>query len=347
MSYLSQLPSTIKDYFEILEPVFPRWLEEYIEVLTMLRSASISDSCGICYTALESYNFFFSNLDHSVAVALIVWHFTHNKEQTLAGLFHDIATPAFKHCIDVMNGDGKQQESLELLTSQFIENTDEIMSLLKRDHIKLEDIDNYHIYPIADNDAPRLAADRLEYSFSNALSRYSKFSLDDISELYEDIEIQENEDGLPELGFKTKKLARKFVKVTSEMAVIYRNECPRYSTHFIADVLKRLEMADKLHVGDLFEKEEGEILDLIEKSEWGDIFKKWRNAKKVENSEVEPEDVYWVRDTLKVRYIDPLVNGERVSKICKIAKRYIDKNLNYKMEGYLYIPGITFHSELS
>ena len=246
-----------------------------------------------------------------------------------------------------MNGDGKQQESLELLTSQFIENSPEIMRLLKRDRIKLEDIDNYHIYPIADNDAPRLAADRLEYSFSNALSRYSKFSLDDISELYEDIEIQENEDGLPELGFKTKKLARKFVKVTSEMAVIYRNECPRYSTHFIADVLKRLEMADKLHVRDLFEKEEGEILDLIEKSEWGDIFKKWRNAKKVENSEVEPEDVYWVRDTLKVRYIDPLVNGERVSKICKIAKRYIDKNLNYKMEGYLYIPGITFHSELS
>ena len=59
MSYLSQLPSTIKDYFEILEPVFPRWLEEYIEVPTMLLSASISDSCGICYTALESYNFFF------------------------------------------------------------------------------------------------------------------------------------------------------------------------------------------------------------------------------------------------------------------------------------------------
>jgi hypothetical protein len=29
----------IKDYFKILEPVLPKWLEEYIEVPTMLRSA--------------------------------------------------------------------------------------------------------------------------------------------------------------------------------------------------------------------------------------------------------------------------------------------------------------------
>ena len=39
----------------------------------------------------------------------------------------------------------------------------------------------------------------------------------------------------------------------------------------------------------------------------------------------------------KVRYIDPLWQGERMSKACKIVKNYIEKNLAYKMEGYLYL----------
>ncbi|MCR5572425.1 MAG: HD domain-containing protein [Candidatus Saccharibacteria bacterium] len=344
MNYFSQLNDTIKSYFKILEPDFPKWLEEYIETPALLRSASISDSCGIIYTNLESYNFFYSNLDHSVAVALIVWHFTHDKKQTLAGLFHDIATPAFKHCVDVMNGDGERQESLELLTSKFIEDSKEIMQLLKRDNIKLEEIDNYHIYPIADNDSPRLAADRLEYSFSNALSRYSKLNLEDIRELYNDIEVETNEDNLPELGFKTKKLARKFVKITSEMSIIYRDERQRYSVRLIADILKNLENTGELHIRDLFEKKELEIIEIIEKSKYGNTFKRWREAKDVKISRTEPNNVYWVNEVLKIRYIDPLFNGERISSVCKIAKRYIDKNLDYEMSGFLYIPGIKLTS---
>ena len=344
MSYLSQLNRIIKSYFEILEPDFPEWLEDYIETPAMLRSVNISDSCGMIYTDLVSYNFFFSNLDHSVAVALIVWHFTHDKKQTIAGLLHDIATPAFKHCVDVMNGDGERQESLELLTSRFIEESAEIMRLLKRDRIKLEEVDNYHIYPIADNDSPRLAADRLEYSFSNALSRYSKLSLEDIRELYEDVEIEKNEDGLPELGFKTKKLARKFVKTTCEMSVIYRDDVQRYSIRLMSDILKNLENAGELRVRDLFEMDDSDIISFIENSKYGNVFKKWRKSKKVVVSGAEPENVYWVNDTLKVRCIDPLTGGQRISKVCKIAKRYIDKNLGYEMGGYIYIPGISLAS---
>ena len=39
----------------------------------------------------------YSILEHSVGVALITWHFTRDKKQTLAALFHDISSPAFKH----------------------------------------------------------------------------------------------------------------------------------------------------------------------------------------------------------------------------------------------------------
>ena len=66
----------------------------------MDRIGKISMSCGTDYSKCFDVKYFYSNLDHSVAVALIIWHFTHDKKQTLAGLFHDIATPVFKHCID-------------------------------------------------------------------------------------------------------------------------------------------------------------------------------------------------------------------------------------------------------
>ena len=184
--------------------------------------------------------FFFSSLDHSVAVALIIWHFTKDKKQTLSGLFHDIATPVFKHCVDFLNGDYMTQESTEDLTTDMIKNSKEIMTLLEKDNIDISEVDNYHLYPIADNDTPKLSADRLEYSLSNALFTYKLLNVDGIKEIYNDIEIQKNETNEIELGFKTKNIARTFVKITSRLSVIYREDRTRYSMQFIADILKRL-----------------------------------------------------------------------------------------------------------
>ena len=71
-------------------------------------------------------------------MALIVWHFTHDKKQTLAGLFHKIATPTFKHCVDFLYGDYMKQESTEDLTSYMISSSKNVMALLNKDNIKLE-----------------------------------------------------------------------------------------------------------------------------------------------------------------------------------------------------------------
>lgn len=94
--------------------------KDYIETKELLKQRYISVTCGKIYSNLFEIDFFFSSLDHSIAVALIVWHFTHDKKQTLSGLFHDIATPVFKHCVDFLNGDYMTQESTEDLTSKII-----------------------------------------------------------------------------------------------------------------------------------------------------------------------------------------------------------------------------------
>ena len=335
--YYDNISKEIKDYFKILEPDFPEWLNEYIDTKELLSQQYISVTCGTIYSDLFESDFFFSSLDHSVAVALIVWHFTHDKKQTLSGLFHDIATPVFKHCVDFLNGDYMTQESTEDLTTEIIKNSEEIMTLLKRDKINIEEVDNYHLYTIADNDTPKLSADRLEYSLSNALFTYKLLDFESIKKIYDDIEIQSNEENEIELGFRTKKIARNFVKVTSRLSVIYREDRTRYSMQLLADILKRLSNENKISKKDLYELKESDVISIIENSKYNNIFNIWKNAKKVKISKEEPKDVYYVHHGAKVRYIDPLFNGKRISKCCKIANKFIEDNLAYDMNNYVYL----------
>ena len=337
MNYLENVDKRIIEYLNILEPEFPVWLNDYINTKELLSQKYISVTCGTIYSNLFESNFFFSSLDHAVAVALIVWHFTRDKKQTLSGLFHDIATPAFKHCVDFLNGDYMTQESTEDLTTQIIKNSSEIVKLLERDNIKISEIDDYHIYPIADNDTPKLTAAWLEYSLSNALFTYGLLDIESIKEIYNDIEIQKNSENEMELGFKTKKIARKFVKVTSRLSIIYREDRTRYSMQFIADILKKLSNEHKISKENLYNLKESEVIDIIESSKYNDVFNLWKNATKVKTSKEEPKDVYYVHHGAKIRYIDPLVNGERISVLCKIANNMINKNLSYDMNNYVYL----------
>lgn len=333
----------IRKFHAILEPDFPEWLQEYIETPVLQRQKHISITCGTIYSDLFKNQRFYSSLDHAVGVALVVWHFTHDKKQTLAGLFHDIATPVFKHCVDFMNGDHLVQELTEGLTIETIAGAPEISRLLKRDGILISEVDNYHLYPIADNDTPKLSADRLEYSLANIFFAYGLADLAEIREIYTDIVVQSDENGVKELGFQTKKIARKFVKLTSQLSIFYREDRTRYSMQFLADILKKMSESGRISVTDLYQMKESEVIEMILASDYSDAFLAWRKAKKIKKAkslEQCPDGVYVVNCRAKVRYIDPLWQGERMSKACKIAKGYIEKNLAYKMEGYLYLPGV-------
>ena len=216
------------------------------------------------------------------------------------------------------------------------------MKLLNRDNILLEEVDDYHKYSIADNDTPKLSSDRLEYSLSNALLTYNLLDLDEVKEIYEDIEIQKDESGINELSFKTKSIARKFVKVTSRLSVIYREDRTRYSMQFLADIMKNLSEEGKITRNDLYNLKESDVIEIIENSKYKDIYKIWKETKNIKFSDIEPKNVYYVKHGAKVRYINPLVNGKRISDICKIAKNMIDKNLSYDMSKCVYIDNINF-----
>lgn len=326
----------ISKYFKILSPEYPEWIDEYINTDRMQKQKYISVTCGKIYSKLFDYEDY-TSLDHSIAVALIIWNFTHDKKQTLSGLFHDIATPAFKHCIDFLNEDYMNQESTEELTKKLIEGSKDIMSLLKRDGISIDEVCDYHIYPIADNDTPMLSADRLEYSLSNDLIVFKTNTLEEIKNIYNDIEIQTNENGIIELGFKTKKIARQFVKNTSRLSVCYRDDATRFFMQAIADILKKINKDGLISKQDLYELSEQEVIEIVKKSEYSYAYDTLINSKKVNTSKEEPLNIYYVKHGAKIRYIDPLFNGKRISSECKIAKKMIDNNLSYDMDNYVYI----------
>ena len=344
-NYLENLDETIKKYFKILSDEFPEFLYDYINTPEMQKQAGISVSCGTIYSKM--YNqMWYSSLDHSVAVALIIWNFTKDKKQTLSGLFHDIATPVFKHTIDFMNKDYEKQESTEELTTKIISESKEIMNLLQRDGIKVEAISDYHIYPIADNDTPMLSSDRLEYTLSNGLGATEKiWGLKEIEEIYKNIEIQENEEGIQELGFKDLKIAEKFVHTMSILSRLYRREKTVFSMQLLADIIKKMSDKNMISVSDLYKLSEKEVIEKIEHCNDENIskcFNIWRNATEINTSEILPINKYYVSiEKMKVRYINSLVRNdnkyERIYDISENAKEDIEKTLNYKTAKYTYL----------
>lgn len=342
--YLKNLNEEIRNYLKILSPDFPEWLLEYIYTPEMLRLDGIGMSCGTLYTKVYNDKYFYSSLTHSVAVALILWNFTHDKKQTISGLFHDIATPTFKHCIDFMNGDSEHQESTEERTEQMIKDSKEIMKLLERDSIKVEEVSDYHIYPIADNDTPRLSADRLEYTLSGGLYQVRIFELKNIENYYNNIVILKNEDGIDELAFQDIKLCENFIHDISKLWPRWVEDEDRLCMQFIADIVKSMNIKSYITVDDLYKFSEREVLQLIQNCEDNYIrnaFKNFQNATRdsVYKSDEPNNEIYCTSVKGKKRYINPLVNLDnkvsRIKDISMLANDDISNFLNMKHHKFI------------
>ena len=335
--YLESLNNEIREYFSILSPTFPEWLLEYINTPEMRRISKISISCGTDYSSCYNIRYWYSNLEHSVGVALIIWNFTHDKKQTLAGLFHDIATPVFKHCIDFMNGDSETQESTEERTTDIIKNSKEIMSLLNRDGIKLEEVNDYKIYSIADNETPRLSADRFEYTFSSGLTFFRIWELDKIKKMYNNIVVVKNEEGIEELGFKDEDVCEEYIHTISRIWPEWVSDTDRTVMQFIADMCKSMSNAGYLTVDDLYSLSEAEVIYKFKSCKdnyLSDSFRKFQESDKVYKSTDYISDKYCINVKSKTRYVNPLVvTSDGISRIADLSKQASDE-----IKEYLSLP---------
>ena len=250
----------IASYHRILSPDFPEFINKYVDLPILQRLSGIGLLCGTDWTPLYRNRFFYSRLDHSIGVALILWHFTHDRAETLAGLLHDVSTPVFSHVADFRNGDALTQESTENENESMLRNDDALCAMLKSDGISIDAVADYHVYPLADNKLPRLSADRLEYMFPSGAALEGSWTLSEIAEAYGDIAICINEDGESELGFRTQKIAETYCEKTCRTGHILQLNENKLALKLLSDIVDRAIAIGLIAEKDCYEKTEREIV---------------------------------------------------------------------------------------
>jgi HD superfamily phosphohydrolase len=315
----------------------PQFILDFAFTDAMIRLKNIGMNCGLEYTNFPLHNECkpYSRYDHSIGVALIIWHFTQDKKQTIAGLFHDISTPVFAHVIDFLNHDYLEQESTEKKTKELILKSDTIMELLEKHRMNVEEVCDYHLYPIADNDSPQLSADRLEYTIGNFVN-YQIKTQQEAEEYYRNLTIIPNENGICEIAFRSRELACSFTEAALENSKVYVADADRFSMQYLADILRYAMAQGILLESDLYSTEPEVIDKLKHSSETALLWEKFCNFSTMHYKKENPNLPTWITISAKKRYINPLVSEYgRVTEISEKINRNIAEFLSYDFNYWI------------
>ncbi|MDD3392307.1 MAG: hypothetical protein PHE54_02070 [Bacilli bacterium] len=337
----------LKEYYEILcGNDYPDFIDKYLDLPEFERISHIGQFCGCDYTALFNIKFWYNRKNHSIVTALMTWHFTKDKKQALAALFHDLGTPVFSHCIDYVLGDYEQQESSEKDVYEIITSSQTILDYLIIDGVRVEDIKDINAFPIVENSKPKICVDRLDGVFMTCFVWCPIWNMNDIRKIYNDIIVLE-ENGIPEIGFKTKETAEKFFDGVFHYSIVLQQNEDKYAMMYIADVIKKAIHLGHIAFEDLYTKKESEIVAILQKN-----IPSWNTFTKVSHivrTDEVPEN-YYVSFNAKKRYVVPLClhnnKSVRLNQISSKCQKLLDEYLNYEDAKYAYAEEIVKIDEI-
>lgn len=286
----------------------PECILEAARTPEMRRLSDVDMSCGCRYTGfpvfcgIEKY----SRLRHSMGVAMIMWNFTRDLTQTMSGLLHDIATPAFSHTIDFLNGDRMKQESTETGIEEIVAGSNSLMKILKENGLNVHDVCDHHRYPLLDNEKPRLSADRLEYTIGNIIL-YKMLQKHEAEDLYTRIFAGRNEYGEEELIFTDTASAERFAEAALTCSAIYSSPEDRYAMTVLSEIIRTAMVLGVINKEDLYTDEKNVIRLLCGNTYCRQEWERYRNMKKIILSESPFGTGKWWNIEVKKRYIDPFV----------------------------------------
>lgn len=293
-------------YLDLLEyDKRPEFLDKYLEVPCLKRLQKVGYFCGMDYASKDIYDFkeYITRYDHSLTVALLTWKCSQDKKATLAGLFHDVATPCFSHVIDYMNKDYENQESTEEYTGEILRNDTYLNKCLKEDNIDIEDIINFKNYNIVDNDRPKLCADRLDGVILTGISWTKNVDYDDIKNIVNDIQIYDNE-----IGFKSKKVAKRVLEIGESIDIYCHSNEDNYMMELLASITKY--GIDKKYITyeELYKSNEEDVIYKLKSSNDSNLLEYFSKFENVTNSEIPNIEI----PNVKIRDLNPLVQGIRI-----------------------------------
>lgn len=321
----------MNELWKVYEKELPEFINKLIQTPSLKRLKDIGMNCGVEYTQFPFFRNIipYSRYEHSIGVALIVYHFTHDIKQSVAGLLHDIATPVFAHTIDFYHQDHLKQESTEFDTKKVIEQDALLISLLKEYHLTVDEVCNYHLYPLCDNDSPRLSADRLEYTLGNMYS-YGFCDLKEIKEIFDDLKVNDLRD---EIIFKHVEKAKSFTKYMLQCSRVYIMDEDRYAMEYLSHLIKKAIEVNVVEESDFY-LEEKEFIALLRNDE--EIKELWESYQKLNKVEHGKKGLYF-KVFAKKRYIDVCVEDKgRISSIDREIYKDIQQFLQLDFDYYMY-----------
>jgi HD superfamily phosphohydrolase len=288
----------------------PYFLKKYLKCPSLIRLKKVGYFCGMDYASKDIYDFgeYVSRYDHSLDVALITYKYTKSKRATIAGLFHDVATPCFSHVIDYMNKDYSTQESTEEYTELIIKNDKYLLKCLKKDKIRIEDIVDFKRYPIVDNNRPKLCADRIDGVILTGLFWTKNITIEDIDAIIEDMVVFSNENKMLELGFKKYDIIKKVVDVSKSIDIVCHSNEDNYMMELLANLTKYVIDNHYIEYDDLYTLNEEYLHQIFNKINDEKFKRDYEEFKNIKISDIPKISL----PNVKARDLNPLLLGKRI-----------------------------------
>ncbi len=308
--YLENLNPELKKYLEILSKEFPLFLLPYLKTKTLTRLKDVSYFCAMEYGSKNLYNFkyYISRYYHSISTALIIWNFTKDEEMTLSALFHDARTPATSHVIDYLNKDYIKQESTEDGLKETLNKDRELLSLLRKDNIDIDNIINFKKYSLVDSKRPKLCADRMDGLFLTSLAWSKNITINEVQKIYNDITLISNEYRDLEFNFNTKEIAKKVVKLNDKINELTNDVYEFNSMNLCAIMIKYVIDKKIINYDDLFILTDKKLFNIInnkrkQDKKLNELFNNFKHLENIQTNNIPP---------LKQRTLNPLFLGKRL-----------------------------------
>ncbi len=333
----------VEKYQRILSEDYPSFIDKYLKLEIMQKLKTRGQFCGADYTKLFPVRYLYTRYDHSIVSALMTWHFTHSKKETVAALLHDLEMPAFCHCIDYVKGDYEKQESAELDLKEILLSSKELLFCLKEDGITVADIVPITQYSVVDIERPGICVDRLDGVMHTNLIWLQTWELSDVKRVYDDMKLLPNEKGKMEIGFSSLEAAEYFYEGAYTYSIVLQQNEDKLMMQLIADVLKSLVQSGVIGVEDFYNLSEEKIIEMIKQSSYGPLWTIFNHLTRIERSEELPKDYLYMIESFKTkkRYVIPLCeyygNIVRLNEVSKRCQELLASYQNYQDSKYAYI----------
>jgi len=278
----------------------------------------------------------FSRFEHSVGVYYLLKKFGAKRDESIAGLLHDISHGAFSHVLDLIFINDGNEEYADSILFEKISNSN-IGKILEENNFDLNKIINNKKHVILDRELPNIAADRIDYTLRDPLGMNIQLA----KKIVNSLKIIKGE-----FVFQNSFVANLF----AQQYYILNNEF--WSSVFwtvnhklLAQIIKLSLEKNYIKKEDLFSLNDHQITKMIEEKKDREILKLIKKIKNLDYHKIEivgRDDKYDYSWKKKNRFVDPkILIGRKVKKLSDINSEW-----NLKLEYFKKHPYFEYRVKL-